>query len=253
MSAQYFVISPVCQKLNEAMFAASSFLLPPPQTPPTYSSTHLPSPSVFPSLIPGAQQLFLLLLKSARGLCVSAYVFDDEAAAVKNEAGGGNLSTLEGRMVTLWQSEARRRRARRWGFFCVRPGMMKWMRFLHRCIKQTVGRREKERGEREGSFLYLQASTSTSSICFSPSTTPSTSSPSPPILLLLSHESVFKGLLCNRVTLSLFLSFQCNLYLCWRGNRWQNANRNEEWTGRETLPQSNDAMSTLTPTHPLTL
>lgn len=41
------------------------------------------------------------------GFCVSAYVFDDEAALVKNEAGGGNLSTLERRMAASWQREAR--------------------------------------------------------------------------------------------------------------------------------------------------
>lgn len=45
---------------------------------------------------------------------------------------------------------------------------------------------------------------------------------------------------------SLF-SLLCNLYLCWCGNRWQNANRKREWIGREALSQSNDAMSTLSP------
>lgn len=125
---------PVSQKLNEAMFAATCFLhLPRPPT--IHSSTHLPSPSVVPSLIPGAQRLFLLSLRRARGLCVSAYVFDDEAAVLKNEADGGNLSTLERRMAAFWQREVRRRRKRHWGFFFVRLAMMKWMRFLLRCIK----------------------------------------------------------------------------------------------------------------------
>lgn len=93
-------------KLNEAMFAAACFLhLPPPQTPPAYSTPPF-ALSVFPSLLPRAQRLFLLSLRSAQGFSVSAYVFDDEAPVVKNEAGGGNLSTLERRMVAFWQREA---------------------------------------------------------------------------------------------------------------------------------------------------
>lgn len=48
--------------------------------------------SVFIPLSPGAQRLSLLLLRSAQRLCVSAR--DDEGAAVKNEEGGSDLSTL---------------------------------------------------------------------------------------------------------------------------------------------------------------
>lgn len=45
-----------------------------------------------------------------------------------------------------------------------------------------------------------------------------------------------------------FFSFLCNLYLCWRENRWQDADGNGERTGGETFSQSSDAMSTLAPT-----
>lgn len=105
----------VCKKLNKTKFAATCFLhMPSPQAPPTYSSTQLPSPSVFPSLISEAQRLFLLSLRGAWGLCVSAYAFDNEVATlVKNEAGGGNLSILEWRMAAFWQREAKRHKARR--------------------------------------------------------------------------------------------------------------------------------------------
>jgi len=91
---------------------------------------------IIPSLIPGAQRLFLLSVRSSQGFCVS--VFDNET--VKNEAGGGNSSALERREAVLWQREARQLKMRRRGFFYVRPGMMKWMRFPLHCISRTGGR-----------------------------------------------------------------------------------------------------------------
>lgn len=202
--------------------------MPSPQAPPTYSSTQLPSPSVFPSLISEAQRLFLLSLRGAWGLCVSAYAFDNEVATlVKNEAGGGNLSILEWRMAAFWQREAKRHKARRWRFFCVRPGMMKWMRFLLRCIRQTVGRMDKEKkreGRGRGKGLSSICRLPHQASAFPPQQLPphhSHHAPPPP------RKSVFKDWKCATCTLSLF-PLSCAICICCRGNTWQNADRNGE-------------------------
>lgn len=41
-------------------------------------------------------------------------------------------------------------------FFCMRPGMMKCMRFPLHCVRQTGGRINKEKEKGEGPFLCLQ-------------------------------------------------------------------------------------------------
>lgn len=121
-------------------------------------------PPISQSVSPGWNCSRYLWGEQLRGLCVSRYVF--EAAAVKNEAGRGNSSTLEGHAAAFWQRESRWRRTGRWGgfFFPCEAGHDEIDAVsprLHQPHSGEDGYVEDEGGERRGIFLHPQASTST--------------------------------------------------------------------------------------------
>lgn len=102
---------PVDHKLNEATLCYSLFSASAPSPDPIH-----PSPCSFalslclPISHSWGSAIVLVIAEECTGFCVS--VFDDEVAVVKNEAGGGNSSTLEQRLAAFWQREARRRLTR---------------------------------------------------------------------------------------------------------------------------------------------